>query len=811
MAKSTEDCIEEAKAVLSAFDSDDLHAYINNVFRIARSYENMSGGAAMKAAIEEVNNKEAQSLFEQCGITANNTLKFNRLSEAIGKGKANLLQTIARVYGMQKGKIRNLGDLNIESAQRAMRDQLSKEIMDRLSAEENTFLQQRQNAGDIARAMDGKSASDMAKAVAEKIKPYIDFRNEEMVKSNALLMSDMNKDRQFRMSHDPSLLLRAGRSAVNAARSRAKYTVSAARGIWREFIKDLLDKEETFSNTKAMNADGTFNENEVNNILDGIFNNITTGKSQIFTKSEAVNDREAVARKSRMFLKFRDEESAMKYRDKYSRDSDYFSVINSDIHSSANRIGVARVYGDSPYNTFLDLEKSQTKYDEENLNKSKGALWYRKAGLVFKQVLGENSAPVDPHLANIMANFRVLTSLGRLVKVPALSFTDIIQGASYARQWGIGAFESYGQFLTGLFNFIKTDERQYIASLFKSMCDSHLGYMGRYSDAANITQGVEKFTMGFFRTIGMIGLDNGNKLSMITLMARSLGRESEKSFDSLSNDLKQQLDKFGITDKEWNALRQECERGYFTTKNVDNLSNDQLKSIYGNSSGIPLYDLRNTLYAKVHSLFDVASENAVLSPNAFSKAFVSAGLPPGSIGGEIVRSIMQFKSYPLAYIDRVLLGGFKNAVGTQAKLGFALQLFTATLPLSYLSTWMGYAMSGKTMPTWDRMNTTQKINFTLSLLTPGLGILSLIFDPNDQNQNLLTNLFSSPSTQMISSSFSGIMALMEGNTKTAESQFSRAGNSIIPVKTLPAVSPWVRHMLGDKPYLQPGQKQYYGS
>ena len=62
--------------------------------------------------------------------------------------------------------------------------------------------------------------------------------------------------------------------------------------------------DSTFSRTKAVDLNGKLDDEKADRILDNIFDNITTGKTEIFTKSSVVNDREAIARKSRMFFKF---------------------------------------------------------------------------------------------------------------------------------------------------------------------------------------------------------------------------------------------------------------------------------------------------------------------------------------------------------------------------------------------------------------------------------------------------------------------------------------------------------------------------
>jgi hypothetical protein len=108
-------------------------------------------------------------------------------------------------------------------------------------------------------------------------------------------------------------------------------------------------------------------------------------------------------------------------------------------------------------------------------------------------------------------------------------------------------------------------------------------------------------------------------------------------------------------------------------------------------------------------MFDVACENAVLTPGDWMKTWMIMGSKPGTVPGEAWRTFTQFKGYALNYVDRVLMAGWQDADGAMARLGWGLQMFTALLPMSYASLYLDNAAKGLTMPDWDQMNYNEKI------------------------------------------------------------------------------------------------------
>ncbi len=798
MPKISKECLNGALEALKHFSKEDLEDYVTDVFKKAREYGDLNNMKAFEEAIKNINNEKMQSLFEDASVKANNTRKFNTQAEKIKSGKADLRSVLIR-------RRKNQAE-NIASAQHAAIGKIDQFMFKDFSFDEMEFFSSTKNDELIADAFDGKKVSNpIAKKIADKLREYFDYRNSEIILSNAMRIDEISEDRMFRQIHDAGRLISGGKSLINSVKESVnkKYSTENSKVVWRNFIKRWLDIENTFSRTKAADLDGKINEAKVDKILDNIYENITTGKSEIFTRSVVANDREAVQRRSRMFFKFKDMRSFLEYNKVYGR-GNLFSALRSDIQGSGNKIGMAETFGDSPYNVYNDLRKVQEEV------KPKDSYWFQNTDNYFKTVLGLDKTTRSPKVSTFFANIRALTSMARLVKLSLQSISDIGYIASFAQRMGVNYFRAYTNQLKHIFDRYPTEERKYIAKLFKTMVDSHLGYMGRWSDANNMGEVMNKASTRYFKTIGLEAFDRGNKVGIMHLMSKHLYENSSKEFGSLNSSLQKWILKF-MNEKEWNVLKTKNKNLLFTTDNVEELTEQELKQLRDETNpDKPLYEYKNDLYRKVYSMFDVASENAVLSPTEFERAWCFQGEPPGTLKGEFLRTISQFKMYTISYIDRVLINGFKEADTASQKITWATSMLMGTLPLAFLSVYLDNLTNNLSMPDFELMNVPEREKFLVSLLAPSLALFSGMLDPRNQNSDMLLSLLGSPSARLIGNAMATAASLSTGDPKKIGKHFEDTAKYILPIDNFPGISPVIKKAMGKEAHLQPGQTYIIG-
>lgn len=802
--KISDSCISAAKEALDVFTEVDLKRYVEEVFGRARTYDDLTGQpqAAIERAIKEVGDENAQVYMEDMQRKVNDESKLDRFAKPIKEGKASLLNTLVR-------RVRNSSD-NVQSAIASSRKKLMDSFFNILTSEETAFIADTRNEMLFADALDGREAPEIAKSLAKKFnETYIPNRNAEMVNSGALLLRNINKDRILRAIHDPAKLLRAGRVLTDAVKA-ATYSSDEAFPIWRDYIKSRLDIEATFSGTPALDInpntlETTVNHVEVDKMLNDIFNSITQGKPYLIGEGTP----------QEKFFYWKDNKSWIEYNKAFGK-GDLLRAIRSDIQTSASKIGMANILGSNAQAGYNALAKIEAEFNPANESIKNIALKN------FNYLRGQDQVAINPDIASFFGTLRTLTGWSRLpLRMTMLSLPDIANGIMFAKRYGAGYFESYGVYLSGMFDAIPTEERKYIASLFKENVDTHAGYFARFIDQSGVSDMMNNLNNKVYHLTGMDALDRGNKISAMQMMARILGDNSSTAYEGLTRQGKLLLDKFNITPKEWDVLRTKTValngRKLLAIDSLDKITDSEMRQMYGEGTQ-PLYQLRDSLHRKVYSMFDVASENSVLTPGAFMMAATKIG-QRGTILGELAASMFQFKMYGLEFMDRVLYQGWQSADGIQNKLKFGAFLMGATLPMSYLSAALDNISRGKTMPDMSKMTFGEQANYAMQLLLPGTNLLGNFMDPHNQDPNGFAKFFSTPALKLLWEGVEAPISLVEaagsGNWNTfkkqAEKSFKAIGQSVAPGQSIPFLSPYMRQMFGDKPYSQPGQRQLFGA
>ena len=735
MVKVNKDCLDEAMKSLINFSKDELEDYINDVFDRASQYGDIKNSAAYDRAIKEVNDEYLQSYFEDATNKANDLLKFRRKQRMIENKKNSVKNFVLP----RNDKGVSLSE-NIVQAQAAHYEKFIAQIMDGLDEKEKIKFYDSADEQDIISEIDGNETNNpYAKKMAKKWNDYRENSNSELVISGALNMKDIRNDRFMRAIHDQTKITLAGKNLSKIAMDKKKFSMEENRDLWKKSFRPLFNAEESFHN--IMDADGNVDEAKVDKILNKMYDSITTGKSDIFTRSAVVNDKEAVQNRRRMKIVWNSMGDQYAYNKIFGR-GNFTQMWLRDAHSSASKVGMAEQFGSSPYSMFADLRKAQ-----QDVN-PKGVKYWFETDTYFNS-LTRGEVDVNPTLTNFISNAKMVTAMARLGTLGISSFDDLAYVAAFGHRSGVGFYKSFLNAASHAFNSFPTEERIKVAKLMQTQLDAQLGHIGRYTDQNNVSAVIRNASTKFFKAFGLTAWDDGNRISSMALMGKELANNSGKKFHELNPYMREYTEKF-LTSDEWDLLRSKNKGGFFSTENVDALTNDEIKAHHAKiGSDEPLSWVKNDLYRKVHSMFMINGENAVLTPSAFENAWLRGGQAKGSPGETLTSIFTQYKSYPLAFIDRVLVGGWKDADTAGRKLIWGTSLLMMSIPLSIASRFVKDLSQNKTMPDPSKMNVPELEKYIIESIAPALGQFASVLDSKQSPYMKAIGLLSNPLTSLL--------------------------------------------------------------
>lgn len=416
--------------------------------------------------------------------------------------------------------------------------------------------------------------------------------------------------------------------------------------------------------------------------------------------------RESVSR----VLYFKDGIAAFEYNERFGQGRLADSVL-SGLEASARSSALLKTLGTNPEATLTRLlNEYENSLVGDPARRSKFRAQRGAIMNMLAQVDGSTLIPGNVTAAKVGSFVRAWTAMTRLGGALISSFTDLAGYGAELRYQGnknlfSGVLDGIGRATQGR---AKGEQRQVLASL-GVFHESVIGAVAARFDSPELTGRMAWGMQQFFKWNGLNwwteSLRDGAALSHSHYLAQNAG----KSFDKLDGELQRLLSLYNIDAGKWDLLRlgtmkMADGRAYMTPDALATVPRAALEN-YIQLAGRTVND------ATVQNLLDDLSQvlrvmsvdrahHAVLEPNARARTWMLRGTKPGTVPGEILRYIGQFKSFSVAMIQMVLgreiYGRGYDTLGEYLKKGKGDMLGLATMIGLYTA--FGYAaMSIKDM------------------------------------------------------------------------------------------------------------------
>lgn len=322
-----------------------------------------------------------------------------------------------------------------------------------------------------------------------------------------------------------------------------------------------------------------------------------------------------------------------------------------------------------------DIRKAGDPASLANFNTSRRGMIANR----FKEVSGQTRIPGNATQARVAANVRAWQSLSKLGGALLSSFTDLPVAATELRYQGrtfLGSLAEMGQ---GLLKGRGSLEQREILSAYGVYADSMRGeIMRRFSADDSIGGKMSRGMSLFFKLNGLSWWTDANKASAGLVMAHNLAQNRRRSWDSLNKDFRRAVGLYGIDAGKWDLLRSmEMKmadgRSYMTPEGIADIPSERITE-YLTGRGQPvseaaIREVRQDLERSLRTYVNDRVTYAVLEPDARTRSIINQGTQPGTVPGDILRFMTQFKSFPAAYMQKTLGRELYGRGYTPAELG----------------------------------------------------------------------------------------------------------------------------------------------
>lgn len=502
------------------------------------------------------------------------------------------------------------------------------------------------------RPLDG--LSDDAVAIARIMQRYQDATRVDANRAGAFIRKLPGYI--VRQSHDPYKITRAGFTQ------------------WRDEILPLLD-ERTFAGVTDRDA-----------MLLETYNGLSSGVHLKAATSEPTGFKgpRNLAKKvsQERVLHFRDGVSWDQYNSVYGTGSLRESFLGG-LQGMGDSTGLMRRLGTNPeanWKMMLDDLQQDFRNDPEALRRFQidrnGMLAKR-----FAEVDGTTRMAVNNIGARVASNIRAWQSMSKLGGALLSSFADLVNNATELRYQGVGnVFTNMGRSMgDAISGGRRTAEQKEILAGMGVFFDNARGeVVSRFS--ANDTLGgkMSRAQRLFFKLNGLTWWTDTMRSSAAMAMSHNLAANRTSGWPQLNPDTRRVLEMFEFDEGRWDmirttATREADGREYMTTQSVDDIPREQIES-YLTRQGRTVNDaavneLREEIRGQLRTYITDRASYAAIEPDARTRSMMQWGTRPGTYEGELIRFIGQFKSFPVAILQKTMGRELYGRGYTPAKYG----------------------------------------------------------------------------------------------------------------------------------------------
>lgn len=455
--------------------------------------------------------------------------------------------------------------------------------------------------------------------------------------------------------------------------------IKSGRENWVSEMKDSLDLDRSFPGLRGESLDKALGETYDNLItsiheikeLPGLTEGLNTTPANMAKK----------VGKTRV-LHFKSSDAELSYIKKYAGGYNIVESMFGHIDNSARMITLMERLGPNPDAAIfavIEQTKKGLRNGEYNIPKnniselvqklpSKSDLIARKTpiGQAMSIVTGESNMVGSLTGAKISGAIRGWNTATKLMGATLSQFGDAL---SVANEMKIirdqGAAGAWVDTINSYFKSISPELRKSVLDKIGTIGDGFsMASMNRFDQVDNLNSKLNRMIEKGFQYSGMTGLTNRIKSGFGLSLSKEFAENTNKSWDDLHDGFREVLSQYGgIDSSKWDVIRKssltEVEGNkYFTPEKIRDLDDELIKSIIDkeNISKTEIDKTKLDLEQAIRSVFVEETRNAVIEPDARSLRTTTLGHKRGTLSGEGMRFIMQFKSFAITYTQRTLGG-----------------------------------------------------------------------------------------------------------------------------------------------------------
>ncbi|MRA02534.1 hypothetical protein F4T82_01895 [Acinetobacter lwoffii] len=508
--------------------------------------------------------------------------------------------------------------------------------------------------------------------------------------------------------------------------------VKAGKQAWVQKAEGLIDT------SKYVHEDGTYySQQDIRELLEYSFDTLSSNganKTEIGRQSFGGNSKVTSRHSENRVLHFKDAESWMEYQAEFGG-MPFVDLVEAHINGLSKDIALVENLGSNPRNAMrILMDAAEQKDWQKGIDANDTGKSRKRAQTMFDEFSGQNT-PQSEVLANLGLAYRSMNVASMLGGTTISSVTDQAMIAKTASIHGIAYRKTFGELISQL-NPKNKEDRQLAHSLGLAT-EEMLGSIARWSDdgltsvhgksqkLARLSSGIASQVM---RVSGLNALTAASKVGFTKMLMHKYGTLTRsKAWADLDTMDRELIEKTGLNERAWEVMRladpvvDRKGNQLMSARSIYEIPDDKLKP-FGDPQKV-----RDEVATQFQAHLLDEQGMAVVEAGLRERTWMSAGQRKGTGMGELVKSMLQFKSFPAAFLMR---HGSRTMAqdGVKGKAAYGASIFAMTTLLGALAVQLKELANGNDPSTmWDSDDPQKTMNFWTRSAVQGGG-LSILGD-----------------------------------------------------------------------------------
>lgn len=434
---------------------------------------------------------------------------------------------------------------------------------------------------------------------------------------------------------------------------------AAGRDVWIDTILPMLDRNRYVDDLGQHFTDGQLRE-----FLEHAWDTIATdGLANMVPGKPAGHGARANAHKEHRQIHFKDAQSVIDYWNAFGERT-AIEILHGHVDTMARDIAFLEHFGPNPNLTYQTLRDTALKEaaiaEPTKLEEFRGAVV--KLDNLYEYASGRMKPSANLTMSGLADGIAHLNVAGKLGGAMLASlFGDKVTMEAVSHMNNMPVLQRWRTELI-LFNPANAEDRRLIQTQ-GLMLDGIRSGLQRFYEGLGKSSVTGKIANAVMKITGMNAVNEVRKGGFGLNMFAAIGKElrSGREFAQLSESDGRALRNFGITEtdwKTWQLAKPQTWRGVddmLFPDAIARITDDELKAahILGPAeTPEAAHAARRDAIVKLLGVVNTESEFAIVYPGWRERASFYGSVQRGTVPGEIWRSVLQFKAFPWAFLQR---------------------------------------------------------------------------------------------------------------------------------------------------------------